>query len=224
MIKVMLIDDEPEIRKLLHKMVERQPDYQVVAEGGDFSQAVTDFARYKPDVVFMDIDLNGESGLECARVLTELNPRLKVIFATAHSEYMANAFEIYAFDYLVKPFAFEELMARIRCITRRPRRMTQDDQLTLGDLTYCLGENTLAGPEGSCSMSKREGALLEAFLRNSGQTLSRSLLLTRVWGIDSDVEEGNLDNYIHFLRRRLKAVGSSVHLRTVRGIGYRIEA
>ena len=73
MIKVMLIDDEPEIRKLLHKMVERQPDYQVVAEGGDFSQAVTDFARYKPDVVFMDIDLNGESGLECARVLTELN-------------------------------------------------------------------------------------------------------------------------------------------------------
>ena len=117
MIKVMLIDDEPEIRKLLHKMVERQPDYQVVAEGGDFSQAVTDFARYKPDVVFMDIDLNGESGLECARVLTELNPRLKVIFATAHSEYMANAFEIYAFDYLVKPFNMERVaktLERIR--------------------------------------------------------------------------------------------------------------
>ena len=117
MIKVMLIDDEPEIRKLLHKMVERQPDYQVAAEGGDFSQAVTDFARYKPDVVFMDIDLNGESGLECARVLTELNPRLKVIFATAHSEYMANAFEIYAFDYLVKPFNMERVaktLERIR--------------------------------------------------------------------------------------------------------------
>ena len=117
MIKVMLIDDEPEIRKLLHKMVERQPDYQVVAEGGDFSQAGTDCARYKPDVVFRDIDLNGESGLECARVLTELNPRLKVIFATAHSEYMANAFEIYAFDYLVKPFNMERVaktLERIR--------------------------------------------------------------------------------------------------------------
>ena len=88
-----------------------------MAEGGDFSQAVTDFARYKPDVVFMDIDLNGESGLECARVITELNPRLKVIFATAHSEYMANAFEIYAFDYLVKPFNMERVaktLERIR--------------------------------------------------------------------------------------------------------------
>ena len=63
MIKVMLIDDEPQIRMLLHKMVEKQADYQVVAESGDFTGAVTDFARYKPDVVFMDIDLNGESGL-----------------------------------------------------------------------------------------------------------------------------------------------------------------
>ena len=110
MIKVMLIDDEPEIRKLLHKMVEKQADYQVVSESGDFAGAMADFARYKPDVVFMDIDLNGESGLECARVLTELDPKLKIIFATAHSEYMANAFEIYAFDYLVKPFNMERVV------------------------------------------------------------------------------------------------------------------
>lgn len=72
-------------------------------------------------------------------------------------------------------------------------------------------------------MSGREGSLLETFLRNPEQTLSRSLLLTRVWGIDSDVEEGNLDNYIHFLRRRLKTVGSLNKIRTVRGVGYRIE-
>ena len=110
MIKVMLIDDEQEIRKLLHKMVEKQPDYQVVAECGDFAGAVAEFARYKPDVVFVDINLNGEDGLNCARVLTELDPKLKVIFATAHSEYMANAFEIYAFDYLVKPFNMERLV------------------------------------------------------------------------------------------------------------------
>ncbi len=117
MIKVMLIDDEPEIRKLLHKMVEKQDGYQVVSECGDFAGAVADFARYRPDVVFVDIDLNGEDGINCARVLTELNPKLKVIFATAHSEYMASAFEIYAFDYLVKPFNMERLyrtLERIR--------------------------------------------------------------------------------------------------------------
>lgn len=106
----MLIDDEPEIRRILHKMVERQADYQVVSENGDFAGAMADFAKYRPDVVFMDIDLNGESGLECARVLTELDPKLKIIFATAHSEYMANAFEIYAFDYLVKPFNMERVV------------------------------------------------------------------------------------------------------------------
>lgn len=106
----MLIDDEPEIRRILHKMVERQADYQVVSENGDFAGAMADFAKYRPDVVFMDIDLKGESGLECARVLTELDPKLKIIFATAHSEYMANAFEIYAFDYLVKPFNMERVV------------------------------------------------------------------------------------------------------------------
>lgn len=110
MIKVMLIDDEPEIRRILHKMVERQADYQVVSENGDFAGAMADFAKYRPDVVFMDIDLKGESGLECARVLTELDPKLKIIFATAHSEHMANAFEIYAFDYLVKPFNMERVV------------------------------------------------------------------------------------------------------------------
>lgn len=119
MIKVMLIDDEQEIRRLLHRMVEKQPDYQVVAECGCFAEAVAEFARYRPDVVFVDIDLNGEDGLNCARVLTELDPKLKVIFATAHSEYMANAFEIYAFDYLVKPFDMDRLartLDRIRGI------------------------------------------------------------------------------------------------------------
>ena len=117
MIKAMLIDDEPEIRRLLHKMVEKQPDYQVVSECGDFASAMADFARYRPDVVFVDIDLSGEDGMKCARVLTELDPKLKVIFATAHSEYMASAFEIYAFDYLVKPFDMERLartLERIR--------------------------------------------------------------------------------------------------------------
>ena len=113
MIKVCIIEDEPEIRKLLRKIIEKQDSFQVVAENGDFASAVSDFAKYRPDVAFVDIDLNGTSGLECAKILTELNPKLKVIFATAHSEYMANAFEIYAFDYIVKPFNVERVVQTI---------------------------------------------------------------------------------------------------------------
>ena len=117
MIKVCIIEDEPEIRKLLRMIVEKQDGFTVVSESGDFASAISDFTKYRPDVAFVDIDLKGESGLECAKVMMELNPKLKVIFATAHSEYMANAFEIYAFDYLVKPFDMERVMktlARIK--------------------------------------------------------------------------------------------------------------
>ena len=119
--------------------------------------------------------------------------------------------------------AFQELMARIRCITRRPRKMAFGEAVSCGDLSYDVSENRLNGPQGNCSLSRREGMLLETFLRNPSQTLSRSQLLTKVWGPDSDVEDGNLDNYIHFLRRRLQAVGSSLKIQTVRGVGYRLQ-
>ena len=101
--------------------------------------------------------------------------------------------------------------------------LSDSSALLFGDLAFSTNELSLTGPSGSCTLSGREAALLEAFLRNPGQTLSRELLLTKVWGMDSDVEDGNLDNYIHFLRRRLKNLNSSVHLQTVRGVGYRLE-
>ncbi len=116
MIKVCIIEDEPGIRKLLKMIIEKQDGFTVVAECGDFASAVTEFMRCRPDVVFVDVDLKGESGFECAKVLTELSPKLKVIFATAHSEYMANAFEIYAFDYLVKPFDVERVVKTLKRI------------------------------------------------------------------------------------------------------------
>lgn len=114
MIKAILIEDEPEIRKILAKIIEKQEGFEVVAQCGSFAEAVTAFTRCKADVAFVDIDLGGESGLECAKILMELNPKVKIVFATAHSEYMANAFEIYAFDYLVKPFNMERMLRTLK--------------------------------------------------------------------------------------------------------------
>ncbi|MBE5856997.1 MAG: response regulator transcription factor [Lachnospiraceae bacterium] len=109
MFKVMVVEDEEQIRNILKKMIERTVGFKVISTCDAFSSAITEFTRLRPDVVFMDIDLNGESGLECAKVITEIDPKVKIVFATAHSEYMANAFEIYAFDYLVKPFDLERI-------------------------------------------------------------------------------------------------------------------
>ena len=120
MIRVMVVEDEEQIRIILKKMIEKTEDCKVVSLCGNFSSAVRDFIRLRPDVVFMDIDLGGESGLECAKAVTEVDPKVKIIFATAHSEYMANAFEIYAFDYLVKPFSLERIcqtLERIKGLT-----------------------------------------------------------------------------------------------------------
>jgi len=116
MIKVMLVEDEERIRHILKKMIEKVDGFEVVAEAESFATAISAFSVYKPEVVFVDVDLNGDSGLECAKVMVNLDPKLKVIFATAHSEYMANAFEIYAFDYLVKPFDMERVHKTLRRI------------------------------------------------------------------------------------------------------------
>jgi len=126
-------------------------------------------------------------------------------------------------DYLVKPFAIEEMLARVRAMCRRPRRWEATEQLRCGDVSFDPAQNRLQGARESCSLSRRESELMEILLKNAGQTLPRGMLLSRVWGPDANVEEGNLDNYIHFLRRRLQSVGSALCIRTVRGVGYRLE-
>lgn len=108
-IKVMLIEDEAGMRLVLRKIIEKLPEFEVVAECEELTEAVIAFNRQKPEVVFLDIGIKGQNGIECARILTDLNPKVKIIFATAHTEYMSEAFELYAFDYLVKPFDLERV-------------------------------------------------------------------------------------------------------------------
>ncbi len=107
--KVIIIEDESGIRLLLRKIIEKKKEFQVVGETDNLTDAVTLFNRTKPDVVFLDIEISGASGIDCAKIIADLNPKTKIIFATAHAEYMSNAFEVYAFDYLVKPFNVERV-------------------------------------------------------------------------------------------------------------------
>lgn len=177
------------------------------------------------DVILLDRLLPGMEGTEVLTQLRQQNIVTPIILITALGTLndKINGLDMGADDYLVKPFAFEELLARIRCVTRRPHALTGNDTLTISDITFQATECILIGPTGSCSLSKREASLLEVFLRRTGQPLSRNMLLLTVWGPDSDVENGNLDNYIHFLRRRLRVVGSQLRIKTIRGVGYCLE-
>lgn len=174
------------------------------------------------DVILLDRMLPCMEGTDVLDSLRKKGISTPVILITALGTLSdkVEGLDLGADDYLVKPFAIEELLARIRCVARRPRKMVTPESLSYSDITWFPAENRLNGPSGSCTLSRRESALLDAFVKSGSTTLSRSHLLLKVWGPDTDVEEGNLDNYIHFLRRRLKTVGSRLVLKTVRGVGY----
>lgn len=103
-VKVLLVEDESGVRLLLRKIIERNDGFEVVGECGSMADAVGLFYQLRPEVIFLDIEIDGSSGIDCARLIVDMEPKTKIIFATAHAEYMSEAFEVYAFDYLVKPF------------------------------------------------------------------------------------------------------------------------
>lgn len=108
-IKVLLIEDEVGIRTLMKKIIEKNQGFAVVGESDNMGESLEQFEALRPDVVFIDVEINGGSGIECAKQIVDINPKTKIIFATAHAEYMQEAFEVYAFDYLVKPFNLERV-------------------------------------------------------------------------------------------------------------------
>lgn len=119
------------MRLLLRKIIEKHPEFEVVAECGELTESVIAFNRRKPEVVFLDIGIKGQNGIECAKILTDLNPKVKIIFATAHTEYMSEAFELYAFDYLVKPFNLDRVKRTLNRIVEQmiPQEYEPEERL-----------------------------------------------------------------------------------------------
>lgn len=165
--------------------------------------------------------LNGTSFLDTIR---SQNISIPVIFITGLGELHDKVYGLNhgADDYLVKPFAFEELLARIHCILRRPVDMlsAQTATLSAGDLFYKLENRELTCKGGSCILTAKEGALLELFLRHPNVILSREMIFSEIWGNSSEVEYGNVDNFIYFLRNRFRAINSKASIKTLRGKGY----
>ena len=221
--RILLIEDDHDLCYSLAFQLEKK-GYQVdTCEDGADADYYTSQPIY--DLILLDRMLPHMDGLTILKKLRSTDNAVPVILLTALGELedKIHGLDAGADDYLVKPFAFEELLARIRCIRRRPRTWENSDLYSFADITYNPTENTLTGPLGTCTLSKKEGALLEYLLKNASQTLPRMTLLTKVWGPDAEVEEGNLDNYMYFIRRRIKNAGSSVAIKTIRGVGYRLE-
>lgn len=221
--RILLVEDDLKLCDSLSFQLEKEGFAVDVCHNGE--EAVDWIIQHAHDLVLLDRMIPGLSGTEVLKQIRSRGIAVPVILITALGELndKVTGLDSGADDYIVKPFAFEELMARIRSINRRPFDWRAEGLLSLGDISFDIFQKQLSNSGVSCSLSKKEADLLEMFMRNPGQTLPRDILLSRVWGLEAEVGDGNLDNYIHFLRRRLKTVNSSLKLKTVRGVGYCLE-
>lgn len=177
------------------------------------------------DAVLLDRLLPGKDGIEILNDMRKRGIEVPVIMITALGDVdsRVGGLDAGADDYLTKPFSVSELQARLRAVFRRPRKMENAGKLCVGDTTLSTGTLQLTCGGETVTLSKKEAAFLEFFFCNPGQILERGQILSRVWGTDKFVEDGSVDTYIHFVRRRLSAVGSGLAIKNIHGIGYRLE-
>lgn len=218
--KILLIEDDKNLCEMLRFQLEKEHHEVTICNNG--RDGLDLFLQDAYDLVLLDRMLPTMNGLLILQKARRSGISTPVIIIAALGELYdrVEGLDCGADDYLVKPFAYEELAARIRSIGRRNHVYDDNNLFSYADLTYDSRLRELTGPDGSMQLSRREGRLLEVFLQNPDTTLQRLVLLSRVWGADAPVEESNLDTYIHFVRKRLQQIGSHATIETVRGIGY----
>ena len=213
--RILLIEDDQSLCDTVKLQLQNQG--YTVDSSYDGEEGLFFIKQQAYDLIILDRMLPSLDGISVLKAMRLLNIAVSVIMVTALNSIgdKVTGLDAGADDYLAKPFAIEELLARIRALSRRPTAWITSHSLSYGNTDFDLDNLTLIGPNSKL--------LFEAFFKQPASILPRPLLLSRVWGPYAEVEEGNLDNYIHFLRRRLRTVESNLELKTIRGIGYTLE-
>ncbi len=216
--RILVIDDDPSVTDFLRRGLAYEGYLVDVAHSG---RAGLDIARERsPDVVVLDIMMPGMDGLEvCRRLKAGSNVPVLMLTARDAVSDRVKGLETGADDYLVKPFAFEELVARIRALLRR-HEARAPEVLRCGDLVLDTGSRTARRGNRDIQLSTTEFKLLYLFMRHQGQVLTRSQIMERVWEYDFEGESNVLEVYVRYLRNKLEANGEPRLLHTMRGSGY----
>jgi len=214
---VLVVDDEPAVRAALQRAL-RLEGYEVEL-AADGAEALQRLAHVAPDAVVLDVLMPRVDGLEVVRRMREANDRTPVLMLTARDGVADRVagLDAGADDYLVKPFALAELNARLRALLRRSGDNGEAPVLRFADLTMDTRTRQVTRGDRVIELTRTEFNLLELFLRNPRQVLTRSLIFDRVWGYDFGPSSNALEVYIGYLRRKL---GEPRLLQTVRGVGY----
>ena len=221
--RVLLAEDDTKLGKLTKYMLEQN---KISAEWIQRGDEIYDFAMYNDeyDVLILDWMLPGESGVEACRKLRKAGYQKAVLLLTARDsiEDRVTGLDAGADDYLVKPFEFAELMARLRALGRRSSQKLQQDTTEVGRLT--LDRKQLKKGEQDVQLSPREFQIFDLLVQNIGIVVPRDIILDRIWGLETEVSSNNIDSYVKLIRKKLEQADGGVQINTIRGVGYKLEA
>jgi two-component system, OmpR family, response regulator MprA len=216
------VDDDRAVRESLRRSLEFNG--YAVALASDGAEALASISGSAPDVVVMDVMMPRLDGLEATRALRKAGNDVPILVLTARDAVgdRVEGLDAGADDYLTKPFALQELLARLRALLRRvvPHEDAPDETLTFADMSMDMATREVRRGDRLVELTRTEFALLEMFLRRPRRVLERSFILEEVWGYDFPTTANSLEVYVGYLRRKTEAEGEPRLIHTVRGVGY----
>jgi two-component system response regulator MprA len=221
-VKILVVDDERAVRESLRRALELEGyEIELAADGLEALGRLELDGEAQPDAVILDVLMPTVDGLEVCRRLRRSGNRVPVLMLTARDEIenRVAGLDAGADDYVTKPFALEELVARVRALLRRTA-VGENEVLRFADLELDPGTREVRRDGDLIELTRTEFALLELFMTNPRQVLTRSIIFERVWGYDFGFASNSLDVYIGYLRRKTEAGGKPRLIQTVRGVGY----
>lgn len=220
---ILVVEDEQRLATLLRRVLAAERHVVDIASDGPTGLDMAASESY--DLVILDLMLPGMDGLDVCRALRASKIWVPILMLTARGalEDRVAGLDVGADDYLVKPFAMQELLARVRALLRRGRAPETETQLRVADLTLDLLRHEARRGERVIELTAKEFALLEFLMRHPGQVLTRAQIIDHVWRYDLDALSNVVDIYIHYLRNKIDRGFPRSLISTVRGVGYRIE-
>ncbi len=220
--RVLVVDDDRAVRDSLRRSLEFN-GYEVVL-AGDGAEGLVAVGSHHPDVVVIDVMMPRLDGIETTRALRAAGNDVPILVLTARDAVgdRVEGLDAGADDYLTKPFALEELLARLRALLRRvvPDPDGESEVLSFADLTMDVSSRDVSRAGRAIELTRTEFTLLEMFMRRPRRVLDRSFILEEVWGYDFPTSANSLEVYVGYLRRKTEAEGESRLIQTVRGVGY----